>query len=109
MDHGIMYRSINAGEVDVINSYTTDGQLQEFDLRVLEDDKSYFPPYHALPLVREETLEEYPEIEEILKQLEGMIDEEAMQKMNAKVDNEGMMVERVAEEFLVEVGLMEVE
>lgn len=109
MDHGIMYRSINASEVDVINSYTTDGQLQEFDLRVLEDDKSYFPPYHALPLVRKETLEEYPEIEEVLKQLEGMIDEEAMQKMNGKVDNDGMMVERVAEEFLVEVGLIEVE
>ncbi|MGN7385773.1 glycine betaine ABC transporter substrate-binding protein [Sporosarcina sp. SAFN-015] len=109
MDHGIMYRSINAGEVDVINSYTTDGQLQEFDLRVLEDDKSYFPPYHALPLVREETLEEYPEIEEVLKQLEGMIDEEAMQKMNAKVDNDGMMVEKVAKEFLVESGLIEVE
>lgn len=107
MDHGIMYRSINAGEVDVINSYTTDGQLQEFDLRVLEDDKSYFPPYHALPLVREETLEEYPEIEEVLKSLEGMIDEEAMQKMNAKVDNEGMMVEIVAEEFLIESGLIE--
>ncbi|MCM3709445.1 glycine betaine ABC transporter substrate-binding protein [Sporosarcina luteola] len=109
MDHGIMYRSINAGEVDVINSYTTDGQLQEFDLRVLEDDKSYFPPYHALPLVRKETLKEYPEIEAVLKQLEGMIDEEAMQKMNAKVDNDGMMVERVAEEFLVEVGLIEAE
>ncbi|MCM3744348.1 glycine/betaine ABC transporter substrate-binding protein [Sporosarcina luteola] len=107
MDHGIMYRSINAGEVDVINSYTTDGQLQEFDLRVLEDDKSYFPPYHALPLVRKETLKEYPEIEAVLKQLEGMIDEEAMQKMNAKVDNDGMMVERVAEEFLVESGLIE--
>lgn len=107
MDHGIMYRSINAGEVDVINSYTTDGQLQEFDLRVLEDDKSYFPPYHALPLVREETLQEYPELEDVLKQLEGMIDEEAMQKMNAKVDNDGMMVERVAEEFLVESGLIE--
>ena len=109
MDHGIMYRSINAGEVDVINSYTTDGQLQEFDLRVLEDDKSYFPPYHALPLVRNESLQEYPEIEEVLKQLEGMIDEEAMQKMNAKVDNDGMMVERVAEEFLMEVGLIKVE
>ncbi|MCM3636289.1 glycine/betaine ABC transporter substrate-binding protein [Sporosarcina luteola] len=109
MDHGIMYRSINAGEVDVINSYTTDGQLQEFDLRVLEDDKSYFPPYHALPLVRKETLKEYPEIEAVLKQLEGMINEEAMQKMNAKVDNDGMMVERVAEEFLVESGLIEVE
>ena len=107
MDHGMMYRSIEAGEVDVINSYTTDGQLQVHDLRVLEDDKSYFPPYHALPLVRKETLKEYPEIEEILKQLAGTIDEEAMQIMNGKVDNDGMMVERVAEEFLVEAGLIE--
>ena len=107
MDHGMMYRSISANEVDVINSYTTDGQLTMYDLRVLEDDKSYFPPYHALPLVREETLEEYPEIEEILKQLEGMIDEEAMQIMNGKVDNDGMMVEVVAKEFLEEVGLID--
>jgi len=106
MDHGIMYRSIGAKEVDVINSYTTDGQLQDYDLRVLEDDKSYFPPYHALPLVRKETLKEYPEIEDVLRQLEGKIDEEAMQKMNAKVDNEGMMVERVAQEFLEESGLV---
>ncbi len=106
MDHGIMYRSIGAKEVDVINSYTTDGQLQDYDLRVLEDDKSYFPPYHALPLVRKETLKEYPEIEEVLKQLAGAINEEAMQKMNAKVDNEGMMVEQVAQNFLVESGLI---
>ncbi len=54
-------------EVDVINSYTTDGQLQEYDLRVLEDDKSFFPPYHALPLVRKEALKEYPELEEVLR------------------------------------------
>ncbi len=107
MDHGIMYRSIGAKEVDVINSYTTDGQLQDYDLRVLEDDKSYFPPYHALPLVRKEALQEYPEIEEVLRQLEGIIDEEAMQKMNAKVDNEGMMVEKVAQDFLIESGLIE--
>ena len=107
MDHGIMYRSIGANEVDVINSYTTDGQLQEYDLRVLEDDKSFFPPYHALPLVRKEALKEYPEIEEVLKQLEGMINEEAMQKMNGKVDNDGMMVEQVATDFLIESGLIE--
>ncbi|SOC43803.1 glycine betaine ABC transporter substrate-binding protein [Ureibacillus acetophenoni] len=107
MDHGMMYRSINAGEVDVINSYTTDGQLQIYDLRVLEDDKSYFPPYHALPLVRKETLNEYPELEEVLRLLEGKIDEEAMQIMNGKVDNDGMMVELVAREFLIESGLIE--
>src|SRR5690606_28413989 len=91
----------------VINSYTTDGQLQIYDLRVLEDDKSYIPPYHALPLVREEILNEYPELAEILGLLEGAIDEETMQIMNGKVDNDGMMVERVAQEFLIESGLIE--
>lgn len=107
MDHGMMYRAINGEEVDVINSYTTDGQLQMYDLRVLEDDRSFFPPYHALPLVREETLEKYPELEGVLKQLEGKIDEATMQGMNAKVDNEAMMVEKVAKEFLQEAGLID--
>ncbi|WP_249872458.1 glycine betaine ABC transporter substrate-binding protein [Oceanobacillus saliphilus] len=107
MDHGMMYRAINSGEVDVINSYTTDGQLQIYDLRVLEDDKSYFPPYHALPLVLEETLEKYPELEEVLLLLEDKIDEQTMQAMNAKVDNEGMMVDFVAKKFLQEAGLIE--
>lgn len=106
MDHGIMYRSINAKEVDVINSYTTDGQLQMYNLRVLEDDKGYFPPYHALPLVRTEVLEQYPEIGEVLLELAGKIDETAMQEMNAKVDNEGQMVELVAKKFLQEAGFI---
>lgn len=106
MDHGIMYRSINAKEVDVINSYTTDGQLQMYNLRVLEDDKGYFPPYHALPLVRTEVLEQYPEIGEVLLELADKIDETAMQEMNAKVDNEGQMVELVAKEFLQEAGFV---
>lgn len=107
MDHGMMYRSIHAGEVDVINSYTTDGQLQIYDLRVLEDDKSYFPPYHALPLVRQEILDKYPELEEVLGLLEGKIDEKAMQIMNGQVDNDGMLVELVARQFLVESGFIE--
>lgn len=106
MDHGMMYRAIDNKEVDVINSYTTDGQLQIHDLRVLEDDQSFFPPYHALPLIREEILAEHPELEAILGQLEGKIDEEAMQSMNAQVDNEGIMVEVVATEFLQEIGLI---
>ncbi|ARK26182.1 glycine/betaine ABC transporter substrate-binding protein [Sporosarcina sp. P37] len=107
MDHGMMYRAIGANEVNVINSYTTDGQLAIANLRVLEDDKSYFPPYHALPLVRDETLEEYPELEEILGLLEGKIDEKTMQIMNGKVDNDGIMVELVAKEFLVDHGFIE--
>ncbi|ARF13583.1 glycine betaine ABC transporter substrate-binding protein [Sporosarcina ureae] len=107
MDHGMMYRAIGANEVNVINSYTTDGQLAIANLRVLEDDKSYFPPYHALPLVRDETLKEYPELEDILGLLEGQIDEETMQVMNGKVDNDGIMVELVAKEFLEDSGLIE--
>ncbi|EIM06992.1 hypothetical protein A1A1_08499 [Planococcus antarcticus DSM 14505] len=107
MDHGMMYRSINADEVDVINSYTTDGQLQMYNLRVLEDDQNYFPPYHALPLVRNEILKQYPELEDVLLQLADKIDEPTMQAMNAKVDNEGQMVEVVAEEFLQQAGLIE--
>ncbi len=107
MDHGMMYRAIGANEVNVINSYTTDGQLAIANLRVLEDDKSYFPPYHALPLVRDEILKEYPELEEVLALLEGQIDEETIQIMNGKVDNDGIMVEIVAKEFLVDSGLIE--
>ena len=107
MDHGMMYRAIGANEVNVINSYTTDGQLAIANLRVLEDDKSYFPPYHALPLVRDEILKEYPELEEVLGLLEGQIDEETIQIMNGKVDNDGIMVEIVAKEFLVDSGLIE--
>lgn len=106
MDHGIMYRSYGEGEADVINSYTTDGQLQVYDVRVLEDDLNFFPPYHALPIMRLDALEKFPELEAILSQLGGQINEEAMQKMNAKVDNDGMKVDTVAKEFLEELGLL---
>lgn len=106
MDHGMMYRAFDNKDVDVINSYTTDGQLQIYDLRVLEDDKSYFPPYHALPVLRENILEEHPELEDILLKLEGKIDEETIQEMNGKVDNDAMMVEKVAEDFLIEADLI---
>ena len=102
----MMYRSIAPMKwmsLTPIQQTTT----QIHDLRVLEDDKSYFPPYHALPLVLQETLNEYPELEEVLGLLEGIIDEEAMQIMNGKVDNDGMMVETVAQEFLIESGLIE--
>ncbi len=107
MDHGMMYRSFQSGDVNVINSYSTDGQLQVYDLRVLEDDKSYFPPYHALPIVRKDALEKYPELNEVLALLENQIDEEAMQKLNAKVDNDGMRVDTVAKEYLKEAGLID--
>ncbi len=105
MDHGMMYRSYGEKEVDVINSYTTDGQLQIYDVRVLEDDKSFFPPYHALPVLRQETLDKYPELADVLALLEGKIDEETMQVLNGKVDNDGFRAKTVAKQFLKESGL----
>lgn len=100
MDHGMMYRAFGEGDVDVINSYSTDGQLQDYDLTVLEDDLSFFPPYHAMPIVRKDMMEKHPELEEVLNLLANKIDEDTMQEMNGKVDNDGIKVEAVAKEFL---------
>ncbi|WP_438314537.1 glycine betaine ABC transporter substrate-binding protein [Sporosarcina sp. FA9] len=107
MNHGMMYRAFKAGEVDVINAFTTDGLLHAYDLRVLEDDLAFFPPYYAMPIVRKDTLEKYPELEDILNQLADTIDDSAMQVMNSKVDNDGLNIDTVAKEFLEELGLIE--
>lgn len=107
MDHGMMYRSYGEQEIDVINSYTTDGQLQIFDVRVLEDDKGFFPPYHALPVIRQDTLAKHPELAPVLEILESKIDEQAMQIMNGKVDNDGLRAKTVAKEFLEQAGLLD--
>lgn len=107
MDHGIMYRSLSEGEVDVVDAYATDGQISVFNLKILEDDLGFFPPYDCLPVVRQDTLDKYPEIEAALNKLAGKIDEQAMQELNAKVDEEGMKEDVVAHDFLVSAGLIE--
>ena len=107
MDHGIMYRSLDGGEVDVVDAYSTDGQISVYDLKILQDDKQFFPPYDALPVVRQDTLDKYPQIEDALNQLAGKINEQSMQELNAKVDSDGMKAETVAHDFLVSEGLIE--
>lgn len=107
MDHGIMYRSLSQGEVDAVDAYATDGQIKVFDLKILKDDMEFFPPYDCLPVVRQDTLDKYPEIEGALNKLAGKIDEQIMQELNAKVDDEGMKAETVARDFLVSAGLIE--
>lgn len=106
MDHGIMYRSLSEGEVDVVDAYATDGQIKVFDLKILKDDLEFFPPYDCLPIVRQDTLKKYPEIEEALNKLAGKVDEETIQDLNAKVDDEGMKAETVARDFLVSADLV---
>lgn len=106
-DPAIMYEAVQNGDVDVIPAFTTDSRIQLFDLKTTEDDLSFFPKYDAVPVVRNETLEEYPELEELLNELGGQISEEEMLAMNARVDVDQEIPNEVAREFLIEKGLIE--
>ncbi|PLR94427.1 ABC transporter permease/substrate-binding protein [Bacillus sp. T33-2] len=107
VDGGLRYKAIKSGESDVIDAFSTDGLLEEFDLKVLEDDKGFFPPYYAVPLVKEETLKEYPELEKAINILAGKLTDETMRELNYKVDSLKQSPEKVAKEYLKEEGLID--
>lgn len=107
LDPNVMYEAVKQGDVDVITAFTTDGRIERFDLAMTTDDKGFFPKYDAAPLVRQETLETYPELEDVLNELAGKISLQDMQEMNARVDIDGDKAEDVAREFLIEKGLIE--
>ncbi|KKM09033.1 hypothetical protein SY88_21105 [Clostridiales bacterium PH28_bin88] len=107
MDFGLMYRSIAKGEVDAINAYSTDGQLVAQDLLVLEDDKGFNPPYSGILIARNDMLEKYPEVKQVLEKLEGMIDTEQMQQLNKRVAVDEELPAAVAKSFLKEKGLID--
>ena len=94
------------GDVDVITAYSTDGRIESMDLVLLEDDLEFFPPYDAAPVVRQELLEESPEIRDVLNQLAGKIDDARMTQMNNEADGEGTPHEDIVQDFLIEVGIV---
>lgn len=100
MDLGLLYRALLARQVDIIAGNTTDGQLVTGDFTVLTDDKHYFPPYEAVPVVRGEVLQQHPAIAGALIGLSGQISDEDMQKMNYEVIGEHKDAALVASEFL---------
>jgi glycine betaine/choline ABC-type transport system substrate-binding protein len=106
VDGGLRYTAIENDKSDVIDAFSTDGLLKAFELTVLEDDKNFFPPYYAAPLVRKETLEKYPELEEVLNKLDGLIDDETMRELNYKVDKLNESPEEVAKNFLKDKQLI---
>ncbi|MEH7463404.1 ABC transporter permease/substrate-binding protein [Bacillus thuringiensis] len=106
MEPKLRYSAIQSGGVNLIDAYSTDSELQQYGLQVLEDDKGLFPPYQGAPLLREETLKKYPEIEKTLNKLAGKITDEEMRKMNYEVNVEGEKAEKVAREFLQKEGLL---
>jgi osmoprotectant transport system substrate-binding protein len=99
MDLGLLYRALNARQVDMIAANSTDGPIQAFGLVALQDDKHYFPPYQAVPLVRAEALERWPQIRTALDAIAGKVTAEDMRAMNEAIDGEHRDVEQVVREF----------
>lgn len=105
MDLGLLYRALGEKQVDVVVGSATDGLIQARGLVVLADDKHYFPPYDAVPLVRAQTLAHYPSLREALAELGGKISEDDMRRLNYAVDGEHRDVKQLVAEFLKQKGL----
>ena len=88
MDLGLLYRALESHQLDVAVGSNTDGLIAALGLAVLEDDKHYFPPYEAIPIVRAETLARYPQVGDALQSIAGKISAEEMRRMNYAVDGE---------------------
>ena len=102
----LRYQAIETGNIDLLDAYSTDSEIRQYNLQVLVDDQQLFPPYQGAPLLRKETLDKYPEIETALNKLANRITDDEMREMNYQVNVEGKNVEDVAREYLMKAGLL---
>lgn len=100
MKLGLTYRALSAGHVDVIAGNSTDGLIEHLDLVMLEDDKRYFPPYQAAPVLRRATAEKHPQVRAAIESLAGTISSAAMRKANFRIDNDKVHPRKAALELL---------
>jgi len=100
MDLGLTYRALAEGDVDLIAGNSTDGQIAALGLVQLTDDRAYFPPYFAAPVVRQETLSRVPGLRQALANLSGRLDTETMRELNRRVDVEGSGYREVARDWV---------
>jgi len=107
MDLGLTFEAIGKKQVDVAMCFATDGKIPKFDLVVLEDDKQFFPVYNLSFCVRQEVMEEYPELRGILEPLAEDLTDTVMQQLNYQVDVEGKPEDMVAREFLKDRGYID--
>jgi osmoprotectant transport system substrate-binding protein len=105
MDLGLLYRALNAHQVDIIAANSTDGPIREFGLTALQDDRHYFPPYQAVPLVRAEALKRWPQMQAALDALAGKVSADDMRAMNEAVDANHRDPAEVVREFRSAHGL----
>ena len=101
----VMYKAAYEKKLDIISGYSTDGRLKAFDLIVLNDDKKIFPPYYVAPVIHEEVLQKYPDLENVLNQLSGHINDSIMTELNYRVDYLKQSPDKVAKDFLVQQHL----
>jgi len=105
MDLGLLYRALSSGQVSMVAGNSTDGPIQALGFVVLEDDKNYFPPYEAVPLMREDSLRRHPGIQVAMDRLAGKVSADEVRGMNYAVDSEHRDVRDVVTEFRKGKGL----
>jgi len=101
-----VYPALKDKQVDLVVGNSTDGQIGRLDLVVLKDDRLFFPPYQAVPVVRQQTLQKHPELREVFQKLSGKISASEMQRLNFQVEAEKKDVKQVVEQFLLSKGLI---
>jgi osmoprotectant transport system substrate-binding protein len=107
MDLGLLARALKDHQIDLAAGNATDGLIPALDLFVLEDDRHYFPPYEAVPVIREQTIQQHPEVAKALGELAEKISDEEMQRLNYAVDGQHRDAADVAREFLKRKGLVQ--
>lgn len=100
MQIGLVYDAVKSGKMDIVLAYSTDGRIKSYGLKMLKDDKQFFPPYDCSPVVPEKVLKEHPELEGIIKKMLGKIDTATMQELNYEVDGNLKEPSVVAKEYL---------
>lgn len=106
LDIGLKYQAIKEGKVDVMDIFTTDGQLADANVVVLEDDQQFFSTAMGAIVVRSDVLDDYPELEAVFTKMTGILDESKMAQLNYLVETKGQDPEDVAHEYLVRIGLV---
>lgn len=105
MDLGLLYRALSSGQVDMVAGNSTDGPIRALGLTALQDDRHYFPPYEAVPLVRKDSLQRWPGIQTAMDRLAGKVSADEVRAMNDAVDREHRDVGEVVREFRQRKGL----
>jgi osmoprotectant transport system substrate-binding protein len=105
MDLGLLARALKDHQIDLAAGNATDGLIPALDLVALEDDRHYFPPYEAVPVIRGQILEQHPEVKRALTELAGKINDEEMQQLNYAVDGQHRDAAEVVREFLTKKQL----